>query len=370
MSGGQAGLRTAAITLGLAMAIIGVFSLIHGVTTRSSAADPSLRFSSASPLTKKAATSVSLGPLETDDPPLTRITRKMATTPTQLTAQIELDEFPPPPAKPTDTNGPDSTDDLVPRKAPAAELMDVEPMPDVPQRRAPECCERQEQQLARIALGLELLARQAAQAVIERAAVEPVPVRTETFITETDRAATAVIKIERTAEDRDRFSLGVHAAPVSEVFRVLCDLAGLKLEMAPAVTERVTLTLRDVTLGEAINAVLQHTNLGVERDEHLLRVMPRPLAEDRALRQQPLVTKIYRPELGRMVDVLPLVRPVLTPRIGRVAVMPDPAGRLCPDNVTTPPCGPSEILVIVDRAEVHTAVAKLLKELDDQKSSP
>lgn len=365
MSGGQAGLRTAATTLGLALTIIGVFSLVRGFTARSPAADPSLRFASASPLSKRTAASVSLGPLETDDPPLTRTVRKLATLPTQLTSQIEADETPPPPAKPTDTNGPGSTDDLVPRKAPAAELMDLEPMPDATPRPAPECCERQEQQLARIALGLELLARQVAQTAIDRAAAEPVPVRPETFSTETDRTATAVIKIERTAEDRDRFSLGVQAAPVSEVFRVLCDLAGLKLEMAPAVTERVTLTLRDVTLGEAINAVLQHTNLGVERDEHLLRVMPRALAEDRALRQQPLVTRIYRPQLGRMVDVLPLVRPVLTPRIGRVAVMPDPAGRLCPDPATIPPCGPSEMLVIVDRAEVHTAVAKLLKELDD-----
>ncbi len=381
MTGGLANLRTAAIALGLALVVIGAFSLIQATTSHSTGnqRDPALRFASAYRAGSTDAAPVSLGPLEiVDPPPKTRTARKLSTSPAQLLAQIDSDDVPPPPAKPTDGDDPvpDSKGEIPPQRSPAAELMDLEPIPATPSRTgsiaqaAPECCERQEQQLARIALGLELLARQTTQGIIERTASDAVPRRTETFVAPASREATALIKIERTADDRDRFSLEVHAAAIGDVFGVLCDMAGLKLELAPEVTERVTLTLREVTLGEAINAVLRQANLGVERDEHVMRVMPRMMAEDRALRQQPLVTKIYRPQMVGMAAVLPLIRPLMTPRIGRLAVMPDPAGRLCPDAGHPFPGLPSEILVIVDRAEVHTEIAKLLHELDALTPSP
>lgn len=367
MPGGPSGLKTAATALGLALAIVSGYSLVQTISTWSPhrGDESTLRFASASPLTKRTATPVSLGPLELEDAPIARNVRKMGTHPAQLTAQIELDDLPPPPETTDDKH----TESLTP---PAAELLNLEPMPsatsatdEVKSPPVTDRFDRQEQQLARIAFGIELLARQAAQSAMERVAAEAAPVRTEMFVAETDRNATAVIKIERTAEDRDRFSFSVHAAPASDVFRTLCDLAGLKLEMSPAVTERITLTVRDVTLGEAINAVLQQSNLGVEREERLLRVMPRAVAEQRALRQEPLITRIYRPQVVRLADVLPLIRPILTPRIGRLTIMPDPAVPLYDETVSTLVELPSEILVIVDRAAVHTEVEKQLKALDD-----
>lgn len=325
-----------------------------------------------------AASPVSLGALETDDAAPLKTSRRLSTSPTQLLTQIEPGDIPPPP-NPDSEPISDSLDAFQPRSAPSAELMDVEPMPPVPtptmtaapaSATVPLSNERQELQLARIALGIEQLARQATQTIVERIAIEPSPVRPDVFVTPAERGTTAIIRIERTAEDRDRFSLSVHAAPVQDVFDVLCDLAGLKLEVAPEVTDRVTMTIRDVTLGEAINAVLKHSNLGVERDEHWLRVMPRTMAENRALRQQPLDTQIYRPQVLRCAEVLPLIRPLLTPGIGRLAVMPDPAGKLCPEDSELLSGMASEILVIVDRAEVHAEVEKLLRELDGKMTTP
>ncbi len=381
MSGGQAGLRSAAKALGVALAIVGAFSLIRGFVAespRSNRMDSSLRFASASPLSKRAAASVLLGPLETDDLPRSHTVRSLSTQPTQFTAQIELDDTPPPPAKPTDSDDLNVTEDRAPQKPPVAELMDVEPMPAEqtplpPESKlptGPECCERQEQQLARIAFGIEMLGRLGTQAILQPAPIVPTQVPLETFVKESDRAKTAVIKLERTAEDRNRFSLELHAAPVDEVLRLLCDLANLKLEMSPEVTERVTLTIRDVTLGEAINAVLKQADLGVEREEQRLRVMPRIMAEERATRRQPLVTKTYRPSVASVSAVVPLIRPLLTPRLGRLAVLPDSTRALCPDVASPGSSTPTEILVIIDRAEVHAEVEKLLKDLDGKMATP
>ncbi len=384
MSGGPASLRTAAMTLGLALGILGVAAALRGMLAsqgKPGEAMSLMAYASMIRPTKPTASPVALETVETDPPQQTTPVRRVSSSPATLLAQIDPEDFPPPPAKATERDDFDPADALFPRRAPTAELIDAEPMPEpfapptpaiapAPAAVVADCCKSQEQQLARIAFGIELLARQATQTMIERATAEPAPVRPEVFSPLNDRESTAMIKIERTAADRDRFSLEVKSAPVRDVFGMLCDLAGLKLEFSPEVTERTTITLRDITLGEAINAVLQHTKLGVEREEHLLRVMPRGMAEDRAMRRQPQITKIYRPQVIRMADLLPLIRPVMTPRTGRLAVMPDPAGRLCPDLANTFPSLPSEILVIVDRAEVHTEVAELLKELDVKMTTP
>jgi hypothetical protein len=74
-----------------------------------------------------------------------------------------------------------------------------------------------------------------------------------------------------------------------------------------------------------------------------------------------MITKRYTPRAMRSVELLPLVRPLLTPRLGRMTVVPDRSSPLCPEPGRS---APGDVLVIVDRAAVHIAVAKLLQELE------
>lgn len=355
MSGGQSSLRTAVLTLGFTLVLSGSALLLRGAFTPAAgpASHPIAHIGSARG--RVTASMVSLGTPEGDEP-------------TQLLAQVEDDELPPPPPGPAAPALKLDDETPAPRPAaPAVELLDAQPQ-SPPAATAlsiqpveTQWLERNEQQLARIASGIEGLSRQSLVMLPERVIHEPAPARTELFCPPPDRDVTALIKIERTAEDRDRFSLEARNVPILELLSTLCDLAGLKLELARGVTGRVTITVREVTLGEAINAVLQQADLGVERDEHRLRVMSRTTAEERETQRQPLVTKRYRLQSARAAELLPLVRPMLTPRVGRMTVMPERSSEPCPPPGRT---SPAEILVIVDRGTVHEAVARLLLEVD------
>lgn len=357
MSGGPSSLRTAVVALGSGLALFGSVLLLRGTFAPAPLQGVPLLAADGVGHRRVNATQVSLGPLETDGFDSHRSAA-------QLLAQIEEDDMPPPPAKAEpEKPAPNSA-------SPAVELLDLQPEPPTTKPALTMDLlwqERQEERLARIAYGIEWLSRQSHLSFPERITVETVPVRPEVFCPPPEREATALIKIERIAEDRDRFSLEVRTAPVADVLSTLCELAGLKLELAGGVAGRTTLTLREVTLGEAINTVLQQTNLGVEREERLLRVMPRIMAEERALHRQPVITRRYTPRTMRSVEVLPLVRPLLTPRVGRMTVIPDRTSPLCPEPGKAVP---GDVLVIVDRAAVHDAIAKLLKDVESLAPQP
>lgn len=360
MSGGLSSLRTAVVTLGCGLVLFGSALLLRGTFAPAPLHGIPLLAADGTASRRVNASAISLGPLEADDFASGSPSRSAA----QLLAQIEDNDMPPPPAvtepeKPTPQPAP-----------PAVELLDVQPEQTVSKPALTMDFlwqERQEEQLARIAYGIEWLSRQSQLSFPDRITVETTPTHAEVFSAPPERETTALIKIERTAEDRDRFSLEVRTAPVADVLSVLSELAGLKLELAGGVSGRTTLTLREVTLGEAINSVLQQTNLGVERDEHLLRVMPRQMAEERALHREPMITRRYTPRTMRSVELLPLVRPLLTPRFGRMTVIPDRTSPLCPEPGKALP---SDVLVIVDRAAVHAAVTKLLQELEPLTPQP
>lgn len=358
MSGGPSSLRTAVVTLGCGLVLFGSVLLLRGTFAPAPLHAVPLLAADSQADRRVNAAAVSLGPLETDDFDSPRSAA-------QLLAQIEDDDMPPPPpAKPEpEMSSPPPT-------SPAIELLDVQPEP--PATKPALTMDllwqaRQEEQLSRIAYRIEWLSRQSHMTFPERITVETTSPRAEVFSPPPERETTALIKIERTADDRDRFSLEVRTAPIADVLSTLCELAGLKLELAGGVTGRISLTLREVTLGEAINTVLQQTNFGVEREEHLLRVMPREMAEQRALQREPMVTRRYTPRTMRSNEFLPLVRPLLTPRLGRMTVIPERNLPLCPEPGKPLP---GAVLVIVDRAAVHDAVAKLLQELEPLTPQP
>lgn len=366
MSGGQSSLRTAVLTLGFALVLSGSALLLRGAFTPTATPASPLMADNRAPRGRVTASVVSLGMPEGDDVAHT----SLKVEPTQLLSQLEDDDLPPPPPGPADPLSNPDPAPTVPRAAvPEVELLDAQPslptQPDAPAATIPpfetQWLERNEQQLARIASGIEGLSRQSLVMLPERIIHEPAPARTEVFCPPPERDVTALIKIERIADDRDRFSLEARQVPIPELLHTLCDLAGLKLELAHGISGRVTVTIREVTLGEAINAVLQQADLGVEREEHRLRVMPRSMAEDRATQRQPLVTKRYPLQSARAAELLPLVRPLLTPRVGRMTVMPVRSKEACPPVGLT---APAEILVIVDRDHVHDAVTRLLSEVD------
>ena len=360
MFGGPSSLRTAAVTLGCALVLTGSMLLLRETFTPRAFRGTSLLAADEVP---PPTTPVTLGSVETDHDPLPERSYKTASLSAELIAEIEPSDIAPSSAGVAlELEPADEKPDAKP-SSPSIELLDVQPQPPAvensPRTDTAEPS-RHEEQLARIAAAMEALARQALLTSPTQNTSESTPAP-EVFQPPPPTEKTALIKIERTVEDRDRFSMEVRQAPVADVLAALCELAGQKLELAGGVTGRTTITLRDVTLGDAINTLLQHTDLGVEHEEKVLRVMPRVMAENRALHRQPVITRRYQPKTVRAVEALPLIRPLLTPRIGRMTIVPE---RVSTDCLEPGRAAPKETLVIVDRAAVHDAITKLLDDLE------
>lgn len=126
-----------------------------------------------------------------------------------------------------------------------------------------------------------------------------------------------------TSPTGDRFTLQVEAAEVTQVLDLLGQMAGWNVVAAPDVEGQVTLNLRDVTLEEALEAILTPRDLVAEKRENLLYVFSweeatrrvaaaRTGATIRAAADRVLVTKIYRPNYVNVEHLQKLIVPLLT----------------------------------------------------------
>jgi type IV pilus assembly protein PilQ len=126
-----------------------------------------------------------------------------------------------------------------------------------------------------------------------------------------------------------KISLEVQRADLHGLLRVLGEAGRLNFVVGDEVTGTVTLRLRNVTLAEAIDAVLASRGLGTERLGSIVRVAPlAQLAAEAKARADlvtareaggPLVTSLIRVNYASADAIAPLVKAQLSPR-GTVAV--------------------------------------------------
>ena len=135
--------------------------------------------------------------------------------------------------------------------------------------------------------------------------------------------------LAREPREARRISLDVSQASVHDVLRMLADVGRLNLVTGDDVQGTVTLRLRDVPWGEALDVVLAARGLGMELKGNILRVAPlKTLQEESEARERlakaherlaPLRTWMVPVSYARAADLLPHVKELLSPR-GRVSV--------------------------------------------------
>src|SRR5262245_64540049 len=77
-----------------------------------------------------------------------------------------------------------------------------------------------------------------------------------------------------TDDAETRISLDVRDAEITDIVRVLSEVAGLQVVFDPGLTCRLTLKLKDVHWRAALDASLRACALGQEDDGGVLRIAP------------------------------------------------------------------------------------------------
>ena len=139
-----------------------------------------------------------------------------------------------------------------------------------------------------------------------------------------------VVSLSASADSRPlKISLEVQNADIHSLLRLFGEVARLNLVVADEVQGKVTIRLRNVTVGEAMDAVLAARGLGTERKGSIVRVAPlAQLAAEAKMRAEvvrareqsgPLVTTLIRVNYATAEQMVGLVKAQLSER-GSVAV--------------------------------------------------
>jgi hypothetical protein len=149
---------------------------------------------------------------------------------------------------------------------------------------------------------------------------------------------------------------------VRRVLEVLASQGAVNISVAPNVTGRITLNLRDVAFDQALDIVLKQANLVARRDGNVISVFRADNAGFAGPLGRSLETRVFTLNHVRAADAAAMVRPFLS-RDGGLSTSP-PSG---PPNATAQPDGgpaDHEILVVRDRPEDLAQIEAIIRQVD------
>jgi len=175
-----------------------------------------------------------------------------------------------------------------------------------------------------------------------------------------------VMKAQPSSDGSDHYSLQIQGQDIKQVLEMLGQLAGLNILVGKDVKGTVTANLQDVTVEEALNAILRSMGYTFQREKNFLFVMTTKEADSRQKIGQKLVTKVYRPHYIGVKDLQTLVTPLITEKIGKIAVTsPAQTGiALNAEDAGGDQISQRDALLVVDYPTVITQIDGVLKEMD------
>ena len=150
----------------------------------------------------------------------------------------------------------------------------------------------------------------------------------------------------------------VEAAPAVAVRR-LAQQFGWNLVLSSTVDAPVSLSLNSAEPEEALEALASALDCSVVQDGALRVIVPVEQAAARRMATEQTVAKLLRPAHITAIDVLPLVRPLLTPGLGEAAITS--AGE---ESEEDPRRAQTDALLVVDFPNVLAQVEAMLEEID------
>lgn len=187
--------------------------------------------------------------------------------------------------------------------------------------------------------------------------------------TEVDKGPTVkpVITKGLTADDgSERFSLQLRDAEISTVLEMLGEFSGTNILAGKDVVGRVSFNLHDVTIDEALDAILKIGDYKHTREGNFVYVTSALAADAKARLNRKIMVKVYRPYYISATDFQALVKPLLTQNIGKIAIntpsqigIPTSGDQAGGDSLTQ-----RDAVVVQDYPEIIQEVDNVLKEMD------
>lgn len=127
-----------------------------------------------------------------------------------------------------------------------------------------------------------------------------------------------------TPHEEARVSLDIREGEVTDIVRVLSDVAGFQVVFDPGISCRLTLKLREVDWRTALDASLKACGLGREESGGILRIAPTSRLIDEAVAERrleeakeaaaPRRVTTFRLSYARAEAMAPIVKRLLSPR--------------------------------------------------------
>ena len=180
------------------------------------------------------------------------------------------------------------------------------------------------------------------------------------------RPPAPTMKAQPSGTGSDRYSLQIQGEDIKQVLEMLGQLAGINILVGKDVTGIVTANLKDVTVEQALNAILRSMGYTFQKEQDFLFVMTQKEADSRKQVGLKLITKVYRPHYISVKDLQALVAPLITEKIGKIAVTnPAQSGiALNAEDGGGDQISQRDALLIVDYPTVIEQIDGVLKEMD------
>jgi type IV pilus assembly protein PilQ len=175
-----------------------------------------------------------------------------------------------------------------------------------------------------------------------------------------------ITKGRPTTDGEERFTLQLRDAEISTVLEMLGEFSGINILAGKDVVGRVTFNLHDVTIDEALDAILKVGNYTYTKEGNFIYVTSTLAAEAKAKLARKIIVKVYRPYYISAADFRVLVQPIMTPSIGKISVttpnqtgIPSGADQAGGDSLTQ-----RDAILVQDYPEVIQEIDNILKEMD------
>ena len=175
-----------------------------------------------------------------------------------------------------------------------------------------------------------------------------------------------VLKARPSEGQPESFSLQIQDADISEVLDMLGQLSGLNILVGTGVSGKVTANLENVTIDEALHAILRSLGFVFQKEGNFIFVLTSTDAEARKKLERKIVTKVYRPNYISVADLKELITPLMTETIGKMAVTKPPEMGISTDSekAGADSITQQDALLVQDYAEVIEEIDGVVDEMD------
>ena len=175
-----------------------------------------------------------------------------------------------------------------------------------------------------------------------------------------------IMKAQPRQDNPERFALQIQDAELTEVLKMLGQLAGLNILTSKGVTGTVTANLNDVNVEQALTAILRSHGYVHQREDGFVFVMTAEEAKQRQLTERKLRTRIYRPNYVSVKELQTLVQPLLSADVGKMAVTtPSEVGiKSEPDKAGGDQLAQQDALLVQDYDDILAQIDQVVVEVD------